>query len=63
MKKECRHARHKRKIPVLLIPFAEYFEEIFQLLSGAVLLFSEDKMSNNIETRSIFKKTLFYKLV
>jgi hypothetical protein len=32
-------------------------------MSGAVLLFSQDKMSNNIETRSISKKTLFYKLV
>jgi hypothetical protein len=40
-----------RKISLLLIPFRTNFEEIFfQLLYGAVLVFSEEKRPNKIET-------------
>ncbi len=54
------HFLNQRKIPLLLIPCTPNFEEIFcELLSGAMLLFSEDKRSNKIETVQYFKKRFF----
>ncbi len=54
------HFWNQPKIPLLLIPCMPNFEEfLFQILYGVVLLFSEDKRSNKIETIQYFKKRFF----
>ncbi len=48
------------KFPLLLIPFADYFEEFFsKSYKGRCYFFSEDKRSNNVETVQYFKEPFF----